>query len=118
MTTKNANIIKRFKFESDTQPGKKYETILWSDLSTSCQCFGWCRRVLPDGSRECKHTKRVKQLHPEARSRTEPYRTQQVSVSVPANTPVTITATHGAKVTVSAKPANSTGRRKFRFEDA
>ncbi len=25
----------------------------------SCSCFGWCRRVAPDGSRTCKHVRLV-----------------------------------------------------------
>jgi hypothetical protein len=35
----------------------KYETLLYDDLSTSCNCPGWTRRVAPDGKRSCRHTR-------------------------------------------------------------
>ncbi len=38
---------------------KRYQTILYTDGSTSCDCPGWCRRVAADGSRTCKHTRSV-----------------------------------------------------------
>lgn len=37
----------------------RYQTLLYADGSTSCDCFGWCRRVAADGSRSCKHTRSV-----------------------------------------------------------
>jgi len=36
-----------------------YETLLWSDRSTSCNCPGWTRRVQSDGSRTCAHVRSV-----------------------------------------------------------
>lgn len=36
---------------------KTYQAILYTDGTTSCNCRGWTRRVAPDGSRSCKHTK-------------------------------------------------------------
>lgn len=44
-------------FKSDSSPGKTYETIRWSDGSTSCDCPGWTRRAI----RTCKHTRYVDQ---------------------------------------------------------
>ena len=41
--------------------GKPYETIQYSDSSTSCQCKGWTRHFAEDGSRSCKHTKAIEQ---------------------------------------------------------
>jgi len=37
----------------------RYQTLQYSDQSTSCECPGWTRRVAPDGSRSCKHTRAV-----------------------------------------------------------
>jgi hypothetical protein len=48
-------------FRSDSDPGTQYETLCYSDGSTSCGCKGWTRRVAPDGSRSCKHTRWVDQ---------------------------------------------------------
>jgi hypothetical protein len=36
-----------------------YETLLYSDGSTSCNCPGWVRRVTVTGGRSCKHTRMV-----------------------------------------------------------
>ena len=48
-------------FRSDSDPGMQYETLCYSDGSTSCGCKGWTRRVAADGSRSCKHTRWVDQ---------------------------------------------------------
>ena len=41
-------------------PGdRRYQTLLYADGSTSCDCPGWCRRVAGDGSRSCRHTRSV-----------------------------------------------------------
>ena len=39
--------------------GKTYETLLYNDFSTSCDCPGWTRRVADDGTRSCRHTRLV-----------------------------------------------------------
>lgn len=52
-------ISKVWTFQSDSNPDKEYEAILYTDGSTSCNCFGWCRRVQPDGSRTCKHVRAI-----------------------------------------------------------
>ena len=57
MTTKA--LLKVWEFESSSSRGKNYETLLYADLSTSCNCMGWTRRTAPDGSRSCKHTRLV-----------------------------------------------------------
>lgn len=36
-----------------------YQTLRYTDGSTSCDCPGWTRRVGADGSRTCKHTRSV-----------------------------------------------------------
>ena len=46
-------------YESDSKPGKEYQTLKYSDGSTSCECHGWTRRVDPQGNRSCKHTRDV-----------------------------------------------------------
>ena len=57
MTTKP--IVRCWEFESSSSRGKNYETLLYADLTTSCNCMGWTRRTAPDGSRSCKHTRLV-----------------------------------------------------------
>ncbi len=36
-----------------------YETLQYTDASTSCNCRGWTQRVTADGLRSCKHTRMV-----------------------------------------------------------
>src|SRR3954469_22350969 len=51
-------IAKCWTFASSSGRGT-YQTLLYADGSTSCDCPGWCRRVAADGSRTCKHTRSV-----------------------------------------------------------
>jgi hypothetical protein len=51
-------ISKCWTFASSSGSGR-YQTLLYADGSTSCDCPGWCRRVAADGSRSCKHTRSV-----------------------------------------------------------
>lgn len=50
-----------FIFESDSSPGKTYQTLVYVDGSTSCECPGWKfkRKTTPDGERTCKHVRYV-----------------------------------------------------------
>ena len=48
-----------WRFNSDSDPHKEYETLRYPDGSTSCNCPGWTRRLAPDGSRSCKHTRLI-----------------------------------------------------------
>ena len=48
-------IIRRETYRSSSNASKLYETLLYDDGTTSCNCPGWTRRVAPDGSRTCKH---------------------------------------------------------------
>lgn len=52
-------IAKCFVFASSSTPGKFYDTLLYTDGTTSCPCPGWTRRVARDGSRSCAHTRLV-----------------------------------------------------------
>jgi hypothetical protein len=52
-------IIRVWTFASGSNPNIEYETLQYADGSTSCGCPGWTRRVAPDGSRSCKHTRYV-----------------------------------------------------------
>ena len=52
-------IAKVWTFTSDSDPGTEYQTLLYKDGTKSCPCKGWTRRVAPDGSRSCKHTRWV-----------------------------------------------------------
>lgn len=50
-----------FVFTSDSSPGRTYQTLLYVDGSTSCECKGWIfrRRSAGNGERTCKHTRYV-----------------------------------------------------------
>lgn len=52
-------ITRVWTFLSDSNPNGEYQTLQYTDGSTSCDCRGWCRRVAADGSRSCKHTRWV-----------------------------------------------------------
>lgn len=51
-------ISRVWAFASDSSDAE-YETLQYTDGSTSCNCRGWTRRTAPDGSRSCKHTRLV-----------------------------------------------------------
>ncbi len=55
----NKQINRVWSFVSDSNPNIEYETLQYTDGTTSCNCKGWTRRVAPDGSRSCKHTRYV-----------------------------------------------------------
>jgi hypothetical protein len=46
-------------FASSSDPRKFYQTLRYTDGSSSCDCAGWTRRCQPDGSRTCRHTRDV-----------------------------------------------------------
>ncbi len=50
-----------FVFSSDSSPGKTYQTLQYSDGSTSCECPGWKfkKKVTPGGDRTCKHVRDI-----------------------------------------------------------
>jgi hypothetical protein len=51
-------IVKCWTFASSSGRGR-YQTLLYADGSTSCDCPGWCKCTAADGSRSCKHTRAV-----------------------------------------------------------
>ncbi len=53
-----AGIAKCWTFVS-SRGAARYQTLLYADGTTSCDCPGWTRRVAADGSRSCKHTRSV-----------------------------------------------------------
>ena len=53
-------IAKVWTFASSSGSGT-YETLQYTDGTTSCACPGWTRRVATDGSRSCKHTRLIDQ---------------------------------------------------------
>jgi hypothetical protein len=55
----NKTITRVWTFASDSNPNIEYETLQYSDGTTSCNCKGWTRRVAADGTRSCKHTRLV-----------------------------------------------------------
>ena len=52
-------ITRVWSFASDSNPNIEYETLQYTDGTTSCNCMGWTRRVAVDGTRSCKHTRYV-----------------------------------------------------------
>ena len=52
-------ITRVWTFASDSNPDIEYETLQYSDGTTSCNCMGWTRRVAADGTRSCKHSRAV-----------------------------------------------------------
>ena len=55
------NIAKVWLFGSESNPGREpYETILYTDGSTSCNCRGWTNlKKDAGGVRSCRHTRLV-----------------------------------------------------------
>lgn len=59
-----------FTFRSSSSPGRTYEAVKTIDASYSqvvqvtCNCPGWARRVQPDGSRMCVHTRLIQSGDP------------------------------------------------------
>lgn len=54
----DAPIARTWFFKSGSNPDKVYETIQYTDSSTSCNCPGWTRRC-KNGIRTCKHVRMV-----------------------------------------------------------
>jgi hypothetical protein len=55
----NKQISRVWTFASDSNPNIEYETLQYSDGTTSCNCKGWTRRLTADGTRSCKHCRYV-----------------------------------------------------------
>jgi len=47
-----------YVFESGSRPGKFYQTLQYTDRSTSCDCPAWIKRC-NNGQRTCRHTRSV-----------------------------------------------------------
>lgn len=60
MSTKT--YFKLWRFPSSSGSGE-YETLLYTDGTTSCNCMGWTRRTDGAGNRSCKHTRAVEDGH-------------------------------------------------------
>jgi hypothetical protein len=58
MSLDDKTIAKTWRFKSNSNPDKTYETIQYTDGTTSCQCKGWI--IKKEGrERECTHTRMV-----------------------------------------------------------
>ena len=51
----NAPRAKVWDFESDSNPNKSYQSVLYTNGTTSCNCMGWTRHKQAGGDRTCKH---------------------------------------------------------------
>lgn len=81
-------LIRVWEFASSSSRGTNYETLMYSDLTTSCNCMGWTRRTQPDGSRSCKHTRLVDMLRADAECvASHDYRTDFGRSPLPTPTP-------------------------------
>lgn len=58
-TNMSKQIAIAFSFASSSNPNKTYQTLQYVDGTLSCDCPGWTRRVQPDGTRACRHTREV-----------------------------------------------------------
>lgn len=54
---KEITIATTFIFDSESS-SKQYQTLQYTDGTTSCDCFGWTKRCI-NGKRSCKHTRFV-----------------------------------------------------------
>jgi len=54
-------ILTVWSFASGSSPGKVYQTLLYVDGSTTCDCPGWTfkRKQTANGDRTCKHVRFV-----------------------------------------------------------
>lgn len=54
-------IATMFIFESESTPGKSYQTLLYTGGSTSCECPGFIfkRKTTADGQRTCRHVRDI-----------------------------------------------------------
>jgi hypothetical protein len=68
MKKKDVIVVWKYFFPSNSS-SRLYETLVYNDGTTSCNCMGWTRRVASDGSRGCRHTIEV---NPNARDK-QPY---------------------------------------------
>ena len=49
-----------YVFDSESKPGKQYQTLKYADGTTSCDCPGWkFKRKTAGGERTCRHTRLV-----------------------------------------------------------
>lgn len=58
MNLQNKPIEKTWTFASSSNPSKTYETILYTDGDTSCNCRGWTFKK-EGQERTCTHTRKV-----------------------------------------------------------
>lgn len=56
MSTKTVAEVWVFK---SSKGDRTYQSLLYTDDTTSCDCPGWTRRVANNGSRSCKHTRSI-----------------------------------------------------------
>ena len=108
------NIVKVWTFASESTPGKTYETIKYSDGSTSCNCRAWVFKTKKVGNlRTCSHTRKVDMgIADRAAESFIDYTTTKVSVEVTVQTQNTTTRSRNAKRVVVA-----TSGRRMTFED-
>lgn len=98
-------IAKVWTFGSSSNPNKSYETLQYTDGSTSCNCPGWTRRVAADGSRSCKHTRFVDQGIADSEASSHVDYTQKTAAPATATSKAPATKNKTAKEVFSPAPS-------------
>ncbi|HXJ55897.1 MAG TPA: hypothetical protein VNU68_04455 [Verrucomicrobiae bacterium] len=100
-------VSKAWVFASSSGSGK-YQTLLYSDGTTSCECKGWTRRVAADGSRSCRHTRAIDM----GTADSEALSHHDYTATVPITTQPLITK-HATKKEINSREL---GQRKFHLK--
>jgi hypothetical protein len=95
-------VAKVWTFVSGSNPNKSYETLQYTDGSTSCNCPGWTRRVDANGNRTCKHTRSVHQGTADSEAKAA-HDYQSGSAAAPQTAPAAQTAAPKKKAGKQAK---------------
>ncbi len=96
-------------YESSSDSSKEYQTLKYSDGTTSCECPGWTRRIDPQGNRSCKHTRDVQSG--QARGAVRWYDAHQTDASATTET----APAHKPKRSKPSTPEILAERRNFQF---
>lgn len=118
MPTNNIGTISKvWTFESSSSD-TQHEAVQYVHGATSCSCNGWTRRVAPDGSRSCKHTRMIEQgVADKTCLSCKEYAPLGSAADAPAqSTPVSMPAPVKPEKPLMGKPDSPAGKVKSRFQ--
>lgn len=118
MPQNNIGVISKvWTFESSSSD-KEHEAILYTHGATSCSCNGWTRRVAPDGTRSCKHTRMIEQgIADRTCLSCKEYAPLGSAADAPAKAaPISVPAPTPAQKPVMGKPDSPAAKIKTRFQ--